>query len=413
MRLEIITIGDELLLGIRENTHLTYFGKQFARYGQIIQRNIVIRDDPNHIESYFRNSMDNSDIVITTGGLGPTTDDITRETVAQVLGLKLIHDKEAEKAIRTRFRSMGRDVTENNLRQAKKPIGAEIITNHHGTAPGLWLQCEGRIIIMLPGPPHELYPMFEKQVVPRLQSENVISENEYYLQLRTIGVGESLLENNLQHIFNRHPGKLLVSYCAHSGLVDLRLSPIDDLLSWKEIEAIGDECKQILGDDFICYGDESLSSLVLNQLSSLGKTLAIAESCTGGLLSNAFTDVPGSSKTFIGGFICYTNGTKLQMLNIPEMILQQYGAVSAECAVAMASGTAERLSTDYALSITGYAGPDGGNKENPVGTVYIGYHSPVEVRSSKIVFSGNRLMIKSRAVSAALDLLRRKLKIVN
>ncbi len=409
-RLEIITLGDELLLGIRENTHLTYFGKQFTRYGHSIQRNIVIRDDPDHIARYFRDAMDNSDIVITTGGLGPTTDDITRETVAQVLELNLIHDDETEKAIRARFKSMGRGVTENNLRQAKKPDGAEIITNHHGTAPGLWLQHGGKIIIMLPGPPHELYPMFENQVLPRLQSENVIAESESYLQLRTIGVGESLLETNLQPVFDRYADQLLVSYCAHSGLVDLRLSPINDSLSWKEIKAIGDECKGLLGDDFICYGDESLARLVFNQLRSLNKTLALAESCTGGLLANAFTDIPGSSKVFVGGVVCYTNDAKVQLLDLPDAIIQQHGAVSAECAVAMATGAAERLSADYALSVTGFAGPNGGNRENPVGTIYLGYHSPVGVWSNKLVFSGNRLMIKSRAVSAALDWMRRKLK---
>ena len=409
-RLEIITLGDELLLGIRENSHLTYFGKQFSRYGHSIQRNIVIRDDAEHIERYFRDSMDYSDIIITTGGLGPTTDDITRETVAQVLNLNLIHDDDTEEAIRSRFESMGRAVTENNLRQAKKPEGAEIIPNKNGTAPGLWLQHNGKIIIMLPGPPHELYPMFENQVLPRLQSENVISESESYLQLRTIGVGESLLESNLRPVFDRYTDQLLVAYCAHSGLVDLRLSPLNDSLSWNDIEAIGSECKEIIGDDFICYGDDTLARLVLHQLRSLNKTLAVAESCTGGLLANAFTDIPGSSKVFVGGVVCYTNDAKVQLLDLPDAIIQQHGAVSAECAAAMATGAAERLSADYALSVTGFAGPDGGNSENPVGTIYLGYHSPVGVWSNKVVFPGNRLMIKARAVSASLDWMRRKLK---
>ncbi len=410
-RLEIITLGDELLLGIRENTHLTYFGKQFARHGLSIQRNIVIRDDVQHIERYFRDSMDNSDIVITTGGLGPTTDDITRETVAQILNLDLIHDDAIEQEIRDRFNSMGRrEVTENNLRQAKKPEGAVVLSNRFGTAPGLWLQVEGKIIVMLPGPPHELYPMFEDQVLPRLRSEGIITESEAYLQFRTIGVGESLLESKLRPVFDRYNDNLQVAYCAHSGLVDVRLNALEDSLSWEEIKAIGNECKEIIGDDFICYGNSSLAKLVLDQLRGLNKTLAVAESCTGGLLANAFTDIPGASKVFMGGVVCYNNDAKIQMLDVPDAIIQQHGAISAECAVAMATGAAERLSADYALSVTGFAGPDGGSIENPVGTIYLGYHSPVGVWANRIVFPGNRLAIKVRAVSASLDWMRRKLK---
>lgn len=411
LRLEIITLGDELLLGIRANSHLTYLGKQIARYGVTIQRNIVIRDEAKEIEQFFLESWATSDVVITTGGLGPTRDDVTRETLAKVLGLKLEHDDTVEAAIRDRFEKMGRRVTENNLRQAKIPEGAEVLPNSNGTAPGIWLKKDGKHLVMLPGPPMELYLMFEEQVLPRLQAEGLIAKRPYYLQLRTCGAGESHLETELNPIFERHGEKLSVAYCAHDGMVDIRLSPRHGgLLSWSEIEGIGEECKEAIGEDFVAFGEPTLAQLVLIQLRALGKTLAVAESCTGGLLANSFTDIPGASKSFAGGVVCYNNNAKVELLGVPDSIVQQHGAVSAECAVALATGAAEKFSSDYALSVTGFAGPGGGTEENPVGTLYLGYHSPVGVWSRKLVYPGNRLAVKSRAVSASLDWMRRNLK---
>ena len=411
LRLEVITLGDELLLGLRENSHLTYFGRQFARYGITLQRNIVIPDEAREIERCFLESWDCSDVVITTGGLGPTQDDVTRESLAGVLQLKLEHDHAVEAAIRERFRMMGRPVTPNNLRQAKRFEGSETIPNHHGTAPGIWLRRDGKHLIMLPGPPHELYPMFEEQVIPQLQREGLLDEQPCFLQLRTCGVGESHLETRLTTIFDRFEGRLSVGYCAHDGVVDVRLSPrVSGALQWEDVEAIGEQCRELLDDDFVGYGDSVVAQLILGRLRALGKTLAVAESCTGGLLANSFTDIPGASKSFTGGAVCYTNNAKIEMLGVPESIVQQHGAVSAECAVALATAAAERFSADYALSVTGFAGPGGGTEENPVGTVFLGYHSPIGVWSQKLTLPGGRLHIKVRAVNSALDWMRRKLK---
>lgn len=407
-KVELLNLGDELLIGIRENGHLYYLGDQLSRHGVEIQCNTVIRDHPEDIRRYFGESWNRADILITTGGLGPTSDDLTRETLAEILGLELKFDPAIEEAIASRFRKMGRAMSENNLKQCYVPAGAEVLPNHFGTAPGLWLKKDGKLLIMLPGPGYELAPMWEKEVLPRLEAEGVCSPGEAYLQIRTCGLGESALETRLQPIFDRHDD-LRVAYCFHHGVVDLRLSSVPGGLDREAILDIGEACRNELGDDFVCFGHQTLAKIVVDMLRATEKTLAIAESCTGGLLSDAFTNISGASKVFAGSVVCYNNDAKIQMLDVPESILNQHGAVSAECAVAMVTGAAERFSADYALSITGFAGPGGGTPENPVGTIYLGYFSQVGMWSQKLVFPGERLAVKQRAVIAALDWMRRKL----
>ncbi len=407
-KLEIINLGDELLIGIRENGHLAYLGDQLTRFGLEVQRNLVIRDNPEDIKRFFKDSWDQNDIVITTGGLGPTSDDLTRETIASLLNLELEFHEEIRQRIEDRFTKMGRTMTDNNLKQCYLPKGAVELVNQFGTAPGIFLKKDGKILIMLPGPSQELRPMWNKRVIPLLEEEGMNFTDQAYLQLRTYGLGESALESRLNPILESIEG-LRVSFCFHHGIVDLRLSSPNGGLSTEEIEKIGEQCRIELGDDFVCYGHHSLAKIAFDQMRGVEKTLAIAESCTGGLLSDAFTNIPGASKIFAGGVVCYNNDAKIEMLDVPESILTQHGAVSAECAVAMVTGVAERFSTDYGLSITGFAGPGGGTPENPVGTIYLGYYSQVGVWSQKLVFSGERLTVKERAVHAALDFLRRKL----
>jgi nicotinamide-nucleotide amidase len=275
----------------------------------------------------------------------------------------------------------------------------------------MWLCKDGKHLVMLPGPPNELYPMFEEQVLPRLQSEGLIGTGQAYLQLCTCGVGESHLETLLQPVFDRAGELLQVAYCAHNGVVDVRLSSLDESrLSWSAVEKVGEECSGLLGDDLVCFGDHTMAQLVINQVRALGRKVAVAESCTGGLLANAFTDIPGASAVFSGGVVCYNNAAKVEMLGVPEAIINQHGVVSAECAAAMAAGVSERFSAEYSLSVTGIAGPGGGTCENPVGTVYLGYHSPAGVWSRRVNLPGGRVTVKARAVAAALDWMRRKLK---
>jgi len=406
---EVINFGDELLVGIRENAHLTYIGEQLARFGLPIKRCRVATDEAGEIRRAFLDAWAHSDIVITTGGLGPTADDLTRETIASAVDAELVFDPEIEAAIQSRFKVLGRTMAAHHRKQCYYFAGGEVIANDRGTAPGLLYQSEGKTLIMLPGPTHELMPMFEQKVLPRLQSMGALSDEEAYLQIRSSGAGESSVEALLQPVIKAHP-ELNVAYCVHYGIVDVRLSARDRALSMEQLREIGHVVRELLGEDFVCFGHCSMAKVVSHELRSLDRTLAVAESCTGGLLCDAFTNLAGASKVFVGGVVCYANDVKVSKVGVPESILEQHGAVSSECAIAMASGIAERLSTDYGLSVTGFAGPDGGNKQNPVGTIHIGYHSPVGVWCQTVRYTGGRLDVKARAVNAALDWMRRKLR---
>jgi len=410
IRVETITLGDELLLGIRENSHLTYLGSQFAHHGIEPAVNLVIRDNPEEIKTFFAESWKRADLVITTGGLGPTTDDLTRESIAEALDEELVYDEEVEQAIRRRFQQLEREMPEINLRQCYRPKNAEILKNPYGTAPGLFLNKNGKILVMLPGPAREMHPMFEEQVIPRLQSAGVLPEIDCYLQIRTAGIGESSLAEKVGPILEGKPG-LVVGYCAHAGMVDLRLSSLDsDLINEEALNELGDQCRELMGEDFVCYGDRSLAEVIFRELRSLNQTLAVAESCTGGLLSSSFTEVPGVSKVFHGGAVCYHNDAKVQILEVPEIMLEQHGAVSEEIAIAMATSASEKFGTDYGLSITGFAGPTGGTQILPIGSIYLGYSSPLGVWAKKLNLRGDRASNRRRATSAALDWMRRKLR---
>ncbi|HAV12738.1 MAG TPA: competence/damage-inducible protein A [Opitutae bacterium] len=408
-KVEVINFGDELLVGIRENAHLTYLGEQLARYGLPIHRARIITDDLNEIKNAFSDAWAHSDLVITTGGLGPTADDMTRESIAEALGAELVFDPSIEIVIQERFKVMGRTMAAHHKKQCYRFKDGQVLRNDRGTAPGLYYEAEGKCLIMLPGPTHELQPIFEKQVLPLLQEKEVLSDQEAYLQLRTCGSGESTIEQLMQPIINAH-AELTVAYCVHYGIVDVRLSSRDASLNWEQLQSIGQEAREVLGDDFVCFGHCSLAKVVFHELRALDRTLAVAESCTGGSLADAFTNIAGASKVFAGGVVCYTNDVKMDILGVPECLLDQHGAVSSECAVALASGVAERFSTDYGLSVTGFAGPGGGDEANPVGTIHLGYHSPVGVWCKTVRYTGGRLDVKARAVHAALDWMRRKLK---
>jgi len=406
---EVINFGDELLVGIRENSHLTYLGGQLARYGLPLRRSRVITDEASEIRRAFLDAWAHSDIVITTGGLGPTSDDMTRENIAGALGAELVFDSAIEARIEARFKLLGRTMAAHHRKQCYRFVDGEVLRNERGTAPGLAYRRDGKTLIMLPGPTHELKPMFEKQAIPMLQASGALSEGEAYLQIRTCGSGESTVEETMQPVVKAHPD-LTVAYCVHYGIVDVRLSSRERRLDRERIKTIGQAARELLGEDFVCFGHCSLGEVVFHELRALDRTLAVAESCTGGLLCDAFTNMSGASKVFVGGVVCYANDVKVSKVGVPESIIEQHGAVSPECAVAMASGIAERLSSDYGLSVTGFAGPDGGDEKNPVGTIHIGYHSPVGVWCKTVRYTGGRLDVKARAVHAALDWMRRKLR---
>ncbi|MDE3084452.1 MAG: CinA family nicotinamide mononucleotide deamidase-related protein [Verrucomicrobiota bacterium] len=408
-RYELLTLGDELLLGLTANSHLAFIGAELGRRGVMLQRHVTVTDDAFDIAAQFTESWARSDVVITTGGLGPTCDDRTREAIAEVLGQKLIFDPALEEVIAERFARLGRKMTPNNLKQAWRPERAEVLPNANGTAPGLWIEQDGKVLCMLPGPPNELQPMFTEQVLPRLKQLGLLLGGEAYLQIRTAAIGESALETRLQPIFARFGGALSIAYCAHQGRVDCRLSSPAERLTFVALQDIADECARALGEDFICFGHDSLAKVCADLLRAQEKRLAVAEAATGGLLANTFANICGVSKFFAGGCVCYSNESKVQLLDVPECLLLQHGAVSAENAVAMATGAAEKLGADYALAITGFAGPCGGTKENPVGTTYVALHAPHGVWSKKLNYPGPRRTVQERAVNAALDWLRREL----
>lgn len=406
---ELLTIGDELLLGLTTNSHLAFFGQQLGRRGVTLQRSVTVTDDAEAIARQFRETWPRSDVVFTTGGLGPTCDDRTREVLAAVLGQKLVFDPTIEHAIQERFAAFGRKMTPNNLKQAYRFERCEVLPNPNGTAPGLWVEQDGRVLCMLPGPPNEMQPMLLDQIFPKLAKMGLLLEREAYVQIRTAGVGESALETKLQPIFDRYGDSLNVAYCAHLGMVDCRISSGNGGLSAAQLEVIARECGRLLGEDVTTYGHDSLAKVVSELLRVQDKRLAVAETGTGGLLASALNEISGACKFFAGGVVCCSNDARMELLEVPECLLLQHGAVSAECAVAMATGAAERLGADYGLAVTGFGGETTGPGGNPVGTTFIALHAPHGVWSKKLSHPGSRPTARVRAVNAALDWLRREL----
>ena len=402
----VINVGDELLDGIRENGHLLWLGEQLARRGLPITRSIVVRDNAVEIAREVGEAWGAYDLIVTTGGIGPTSDDHVRAAVASALGLKLEHVPSAEQALRERFKLIGRKLSEADLSQCFIPTGAEALPNPRGTSPGVFYHRDGKALVMLPGPTLELRPMFEEEVVPRLRDVGCACQGEAYVQVRTFGIGAVPLEAIVRPFLK--PGMVL-SFGTHTGVVDARISSAGSGFTAEELCEVARQVRDAVGHDFVCTGHACLASLVVEQLRSLEKTVSLAESCTGGLLANSFTNVPGASKVFAGSAVCYANDAKVNLLGIPECLIAQHGAVSAECAAAMATCAIEKFGSDYAISVTGYAGPGGGTEVDPVGTVYIGYASPAGVWSRRVVLPGDRRQVKLRAVNTALDFMRRQL----
>jgi nicotinamide-nucleotide amidase len=410
-RLEILSLGDELLLGLRDNSHLAYLGRELARKGLSIAMDQEIRDNAEEIKNRFLEAWARADIVITTGGLGPSIDDITLVTISDALGLKLIPDADVEACIKKRLGEIGIVPNALHKRQTLIPEGAEVLRNNNGTAPGIWLEKDGKILVMLPGPGVEMRPIFMEEVLPRLEKRDIAVINDVYLQIRTCGITESELNLLLSPVLVSTQGKVTFGFSSSDiGVVDIRLGALDDSVVWKQVEDLGNRCREALGDNFLGYGDATQAEVISHILREAGQTISVAESCTGGLLCSAFAEIPGVSKVFRGGVVCYINDIKEDILDVPEAILQQHGAVSAETAVALAMGAQERLDSDYALSVTGYAGPSGGASGSaPVGTIFIGLASPEGVWSRKVFLVGTRQNVRQRAVMIAMDWMRRKL----
>jgi nicotinamide-nucleotide amidase len=410
MNAEIIAVGSEMLTPERVDTNSLYLTAELNRLGVEVVGKCVIGDDRDRLADAVARAMGRSAIVILSGGLGPTEDDVTREAVAQALGRQLVFHAEIAEALARRFAAMGRKMSEINKRQAYVIEGAELLPNDRGTAPGQWVSANGAVAMLLPGPPHELKAMFEQQCLPRL-SRIVPKQAIRTAFLRITGMPESDLDALIAPVYKKYPNVATTILAANGDLqVHLRARCATESEAEALLAEIVPPIVSLLGDRLYARDGEPLEVLVGRLLRERNATLAVAESCTGGMLGARLTAVPGSSQYFAGGFITYSNALKRQLLGVPAETLDGFGAVSAETAEAMAAGARDRTGATYAVSITGVAGPDGGTKEKPVGLVYLGIAGPEGVTVTHRRFLGDRERIRVFTTQAALDLLRRRLE---
>jgi nicotinamide-nucleotide amidase len=406
---EIIAIGSELLTPTKTDTNSLWLTEKLNEIGIEVKLKTIVGDDKLRLEETIRDALQRSDIVISTGGLGPTEDDITRTVSAQAIGRELIYLEELELDLRERFRKWGREMPDINKRQAFVIEGAEVLPNPNGSAVGMSVEIEAKFLVILPGPPRENQPMFTNFILPKLRQK----AGEIYVRrrfLRVSGMGESAVDEAIAPIYKSYEN-VETSILFNKSEIELHLSANSD--SADEADKILDELVvkivEKLGIAVFALNGETMEEVVGNLLKRQKKTLSIAESCTGGLIGSRITEVSGSSEYFIEGAVTYHNDAKIRNLSVPIELIEKHGAVSAEVAEAMARGMREKAKTDYAISVTGIAGPTGGTEEKPVGLVFIGYADESQVKSFKIILPGDRFLIRWRASSAALDYLRRQI----
>lgn len=408
MKAEIITVGTEILLGDILNTNCRYLSRELAAMGIEMYYQITVGDNEERLLKTLEESLNRSDIVICTGGLGPTEDDMTKEVCAKYFGYELELHKPSLDAMIERFKHMNRVPTKNNEKQAYFPKEAYILKNDNGTAPGCIMEKEGKMIVVLPGPPREMEPMFENYVKPYLSklTDDVI-ESEV---LRIIGVGESKVENDILDIIDSQTNPTIATY-AKGYECTLRITAkAKSVEEAKElIKPMSDEMKRRFGQSLYATGETSIEEVVSKMLVENNLKIAVAESCTGGMVSASLINYPGISSVFMEGCVTYSNEAKMKSLGVKKETLDVYGAVSDNCAKEMASGVAARYNTNVGIATTGIAGPGGGTDEKPVGLVYFGIYINGKVISKKYVFNGDRQGVRERATRTILNDLRLEL----
>jgi nicotinamide-nucleotide amidase len=407
MRAAILTIGDELLSGITVNTNASFIAGRLTESGIRVMRILAVPDSEEAILEALQDAYDRSDLIIMTGGLGPTQDDITKKALCRFFHCGLVFRQDVWDAIADRFRRMGREMTRNNRVQAEVPQNAEILPNPRGTAPGLLFQPEGRMLFALPGVPYEMKSMMSDSVLPRIAGLPR-DRSVHFRSIHTAGISESGLAEVLDGFPGRFPEVGLASLPSYSG-VTLRLMA-EDSPGQSGAELLERARGYVLGKaGEWCYGEnnDSLEGIVGGLLIRKGLSLSVAESCTGGLLSHKLTQVPGSSAYFNRAVVAYSNQAKLDLLGVPASLLEQCGAVSREAAAAMAEGVRKNSDTDLGLSVTGIAGPGGGTAEKPVGLVFVAVSGGTGTRVEENRFIQDREVNKERSAYAALNLLRR------
>jgi nicotinamide-nucleotide amidase len=411
MNAEIIAVGSELLTPERLDTNSLFLTGELNSLGIEVVAKMVVGDDVARLREAVRGALVRSEILILTGGLGPTEDDVTREATAAALGRDLIFQAEICEAIERRFARMNRKMAEVNRRQAYIISGAEVLANANGTAPGLWVEDRGRVVVLLPGPPPELQPMFLEQCLPRLErlAPPQVIRTRFY---RVAGMGESDLDQLIAPAYKQYANPVTTILAAPGDIqIHLRARCAEEREAEALLAELGARIESLLGDRIYSAAGEPLETVIARGLRGAGATLAVAESCTGGLLAERITSVAGCSDYFVGGFIVYANRMKTAMLDVDARLIEEHGAVSEPVAEAMACGARLRAGSTYALSITGVAGPGGGTEAKPVGTVVIGLASPTGCQTRRLRFLGDRGRVRALAAQSALDLLRRALSL--
>ena len=407
---EIIAVGSELLTADKIDTNSLWLTDQLNDLGVEVRRKLVVGDDRTLLAEAIGQALGNASIVILTGGLGPTEDDVTREAAAEALGRGLVFRQELLDALTERFERLKRKMADNNRRQTYVIEGAEPLVNARGTAAGQWIECGERVLMLLPGPPHELKAMFTVQCLPRLREKlpaQVIRTRFY----RVAGMGESDLDQLIAPVYKPHPNPA-TTILAGAGDIQIHLRARGETEDEAEalLRAVGHAIEELLGDRIYSRDGSNLETVIGGQLRARGATLSVAESCTGGLLGERITSVTGSSDYFAGGFLVYTDAMKTRLLGVDAGLLEQCTSVSEEAARAMALGARTRTGSTYALSITGEAGPES-KSGAPVGTVIIGFAGlEGETEAASYLLFGDRDGIRARAAQWALDYLRRKLQ---
>ncbi|MBO5279267.1 MAG: competence/damage-inducible protein A [Lachnospiraceae bacterium] len=410
MVVELVCVGTELLLGNIVNTNAAFLAEQCAALGLSCYYQSVVGDNEERLTATLKTAMERSDVVILCGGLGPTPDDLTKEAAAKVCGLPLVEDAHTRAMIEAYFeKSQWKVIPDNNWKQAEVPQGAIVIDNHNGTAPGLIIEVNGKSVILLPGPPNELIPMFKNGIAPylnRLQPEIIYSR-----MVKLAGIGESQVAAEIDDMIQKQTNPTIATY-AKTGEVHLRVTAKakDEEEAKKLIKPVVKELKERFGNYiYSVKEDETLEEAVVRLLKKYNLSLTTAESCTGGLLAGRLVNVPGVSEVFKQGFITYSDKAKRKLLDVSKSTLKKYGAVSEETVKEMAKGGVFATDSDVCVAISGIAGPDGGNEEKPVGTVYIGCYINDKVTVEQYLFKGNRAKIRDYSVVCALDLLRRSI----
>lgn len=407
---EIITIGDELLIGQVIDTNSAWMGQRLNEIGIKVKQITSISDDKSHILETLAEAKKRADIILITGGLGPTKDDITKKTLCEYFNTELIFHEPSFEIISEIFQSRGRTITDTNRQQAFVPANCTVLLNKNGTAPGMWFEDEKAVYVSMPGVPNEMKYLMDAEVLPRLKEKNNLAPIVHKTIL-TQGIGESFLSDLIEQWELALPSNMKLAYLPTGGMVRLRITATgqNEELLRKEVDSRVKALKEIIPDYIFGYEEDKLEELIGKLLQEKGKTLSTAESCTGGYIAHKITSVPGSSNYYMGSVVPYSNELKTGLLKVDPELIKNHGAVSSEVVTQMAELSRKLLKTDFSIATSGIAGPTGGSVEKPVGTVWIAISGEKRTITRKVLLGSNRLRVITETAQHALNMLRKEL----